>query len=836
PISLSLSLHPTLVLEDVHIANPSWASRPDLLHATRLEVQLALLAALMQEVVIDKVLFDGVDLLLEEGPHESNNWTFGTPSGPSASSQTESRISGTINEEGFVGIQRVTIAYQPHLASSPELQVTIIEGMVLPEEDRTRDISLRGTFRDTPFTIEIIVGKILDLWDLTEPWPIDGVLVAADTTLKAKGQLKAFHNDPYLEIAGSLSGEDLSSLNPLFQADLPSYGPYELITSLSLSENTLSFENSRLKIGQTDLSGLFVMDFKEDRTHYYSRLTGETLQTKDFQSSEPENNPAHTSPPSQESFAKQIGIADIDIDLELAVNNFLIDTQSFGKIALSAKLQEGLLRVAPFRAETFGGVIAGSLELDGNHPAPRVTVEVMAQDWDYGLALQAFDVTSEIAGSTDLDITMSGQGASLQEFLDHTTLSINAEPSSLIVGNEENSDKMVVDINQATVKVVQGGAVKARVRGAFMEKALDVALVTGSLTQLRTPDKPWPISLLARSEGASLTIKGGLKSEAEGMRAALAVSLSGQQLNRLDPDLPPSGPYVFRAQLINSGSEYFLKDLKGRLGQSDVTGFVSLNMEEDIPHLSAAFSSSYLDMADLSTPGDITIPVESLQDLGADFTWKVKRLIDENVKLGDLTVEGTLKNGRLAFTTLQGNFFDRKHTYAEFQGELVLDTTAAIPTVSGKTAIQNLNYGHLLKRFGGNGQLVGVANLDAQFSTKGNTLFTMLTQPTFTIGTQDLRIPLHDQQDERETLLNVTQAALSSRGGGPLTFSAEGSFREMPFTITSSSGDLRQLIKEIPQWPLAMAVNFPQLSIDLKGHLLFPLNSEDFSFQVSVKG
>ena len=836
PITLSLSFHPTLVLEDVHIANPSWASRPDLLQATRLEAQLSLLAFLMQEIVIDKVLFDGVDLLLEEGPNESNNWTFGKPSEPSASSQEESPISGTINEEGFVGIQRVTIAYQPHMASSPELQLTIIEGMVLPVEDRTRELSMRGTFQDTPFTIEMIGGKFIDLFDLTEPWPIDGVLVAADSTLKAKGQLKAFHNDPYLEITGSLGGEDLSSLNLLFQTDLPSYGPYELITSLSLSENTLSLENSRLKVGQTDLSGLFIMDFKEDRTHYYSRLTGETLQTKDFQSSEPENNPAHTSPPSPESFAKHIGMEDIDIDLELAVNNFLVDAQNFGKIALSAKLQEGLLRVAPFRAETFGGVIAGSLELDGNHPAPRVTVEVMAQDWDYGLALQAFDVTSEIAGSTDLDITMSGQGATLQEFLDNTTLSINAEPSSLIVGNEENSDKMVVDINQATVKAVQGGAVKARVRGAFMEKALDVALVTGSLTQLRTPDKPWPISLLARSEDASLTIKGGLKSEAEGMRAALEVSLKGQRLNRLDPDLPPSGPYVFRAQLINRGSEYFLKDLKGRLGQSDVTGFVSLNMEEDIPHLSAAFSSSYLDMADLSTPGDITIPVEFLQDLGADFTWKIKRLRAENVKLGDLTVDGNLKNGRLAFTTFKGNFFDRKHTYAEFQGELVLDTTAAIPTVSGKTSIQNLDYGHLLQRFGSNGQLIGAANLDAHFSSQGSTLFTMLTQPTFKIGTQDLRIPLNDQQDEGDPFLNVSQAALSSKGGGPLLFSAEGSFKERPFTVTSSSGGLSQLIKDIHQWPLAIAVNFPHLSIDLKGHLLFPINSEDFSFQVSVKG
>jgi uncharacterized protein involved in outer membrane biogenesis len=544
PISLSLSFHPTLVLEDVHIANPSWASRPDLLHATRLEAQLSFLALLKREIEVDKVLFDGVDLLLEEGPQESNNWTFGKPSEPSVSSQEESPISGTINEEGFVGIQRVTIAYQPHMASSPELQVTIIEGMVLPVEDRTRNISLRGTFRNTPFTIELIGGKIIDLLDLTEPWPIDGLVAAASTSLNVKGQLIGPPSALSLELTGALHGERLSDLNSLFETDLPQYGPYELTTSLSLYEETISLRNIDAKIGESEFGGDLRLLNQAEKIQISGKLTANTIQVNDFYSSEPDT------PSSTETFASQTGMEAIDIDLELAVNTFLIDTQSLGKVALSAKLQEGLLRVTPFRAETFGGVISGSLELDGNHPAPRVTLEVMAQDWDYGQALQAFDVTSEIAGSTDLDIAIRGQGATLQEFLDHTTLSINAGPSSLIVGNEENSDKMVVDINQTTVKAAQGGAVKARVKGAFMEKAIDVALVTGSLTQLRTPDKPCPISLLARTGDAALILKGGMRSEPGGMRVALAASLKGQRLDRLDPDLPSSGPYVFSSQLI----------------------------------------------------------------------------------------------------------------------------------------------------------------------------------------------------------------------------------------------------------------------------------------------
>lgn len=847
PISLSLSLHPTLVLEDVHIANPSWSSRPDLLQASRLEAQLSFLELLRRELVINKVFFDGVDILLEEGPNESNNWTFGTPSDPSGSSQTKSPISATIAEAGFIGIQRVTIGYQPHMASGPKSQLTIIEGMVLSVEARTRQFSVRGMFRNTPFTIELKGGKIVDLVDLAEPWPFDGSITAAGSALNVKGHLIGPLSAPSLELTGALHGERLSDLNPLLDMDLPHYGPYELTTSLSLSEETISLSGIAAKIGESDFGGDLKLLIQAEKLLLSGKLTANTIQANDFRSSEPDITSNDTpidspdTPSSSGTFASQTGLDAIDIDLELAVNRLLYDATDLGTVAFSAKLKDGHLSLAPFQAKSFGGMISANLTLDGNHPAPIVTFDIKSQGLNYGQALQAFDVTSQIAGSSYLDIAIRGQGATLQEFLDHTTLSINAGPSSLMFGNEGNRDNVIFGIRQASVKVAPGETVKARLKGKFREKAIDVELVTGFLSELISPAKPWAISLLARTDDAVLTIKGGMRSEPEGMQVALAVSLSGQQLNRLDPNLPPSGPYVFRAQLINSGHHYFLNDLKGRLGHSDVVGSLSLNMEGDIPLLSAAFSSSYIDMADFSTPGDATpddilIPVESLQALDADIKWEIKRMRAETIQLRDLTIDGSLKNGRLAFTTLKGNLFERKKTYAEFQGELTLDTTAAIPTLSGKTSVHNLDYGHLLQRFGRNVQLIGVGNLDAHFSSKGNTLSTMLAQPNFKIGTQALRVTLKDQQDKTEPFLYVSQATLSSKGGGPLLFSAEGSFKERPFTIASSAGALSQLIKDDQPWPLAIVVNFPQLSIDLKGHLLFPINSENITFQLSVKG
>ena len=341
PITLTFSFTPTLILEDVRIANPSWAFHPLFLQATRLEAQLALLPLIDRRLVIHRLFFDGVELHLEEGPDEKNNWTFGQDSTPSLPSEATSEPYVSLPEGGYGAIQRANISYRSYGEHGPEdpTQLTIIEATILPLEDRLRTYAFRGTFRDVPFSLELAGGKLEDILNLKEPWPIDGALVAADTTLKAKGQLQDSDTDPYLEFTGSLSGHDLSSLNALLQTDLPSYGPYELMTSLSLSEGNLRLADSRLRVGDSDLSGQFIMDFKEDRTHFYSRLTGETLQTKDFQSSEPEDNPGHTAPPSPESFAKQIGMEDIDIDLELAVNNFLVDTQNFGKIALSAKSQ-----------------------------------------------------------------------------------------------------------------------------------------------------------------------------------------------------------------------------------------------------------------------------------------------------------------------------------------------------------------------------------------------------------------------------------------------------------------------------------------------------------------
>ena len=65
PISLKPSLVPQIVLKDVIIKNPSWASRLNLAEVGVFELTFDLLSLLGDELVITEVSLDKIDLLIE---------------------------------------------------------------------------------------------------------------------------------------------------------------------------------------------------------------------------------------------------------------------------------------------------------------------------------------------------------------------------------------------------------------------------------------------------------------------------------------------------------------------------------------------------------------------------------------------------------------------------------------------------------------------------------------------------------------------------------------------------------------------------------------------------
>ncbi len=84
PIGLAFSLHPTIELRDVALANPPGFSRPDMARIQAIELQLDLIPLLHQRIAIRRLVLVHPDILLERTAQGQTNWQFAVRHPPTA--------------------------------------------------------------------------------------------------------------------------------------------------------------------------------------------------------------------------------------------------------------------------------------------------------------------------------------------------------------------------------------------------------------------------------------------------------------------------------------------------------------------------------------------------------------------------------------------------------------------------------------------------------------------------------------------------------------------------------------------------------------------------------
>ena len=86
---LGISFTPTLIIEDVELANAEGASQPQMVTVGSLEVKLALLPLLKRQVVIDNVILQNPVINLEVAADGTPNWVFKKSGGQVSPQQIE---------------------------------------------------------------------------------------------------------------------------------------------------------------------------------------------------------------------------------------------------------------------------------------------------------------------------------------------------------------------------------------------------------------------------------------------------------------------------------------------------------------------------------------------------------------------------------------------------------------------------------------------------------------------------------------------------------------------------------------------------------------------------
>ncbi len=185
PLRLTYGLHPTLEAEDIAFANMPGGSRPQMITAAQMAVQVALLPLLSRRVEIDHVTLVRPDILLETDAQGHGNWQFqrpapsaAAPSGPASPSgaRTTVALNSLSVEDGRVTWRGQ--AGQPVTVDVPRATLEVGDGPT--------HLVAQARLQTVPVTLDATLGTRAQLGGLGA-WPVVASLTAGDATLKLNG-------------------------------------------------------------------------------------------------------------------------------------------------------------------------------------------------------------------------------------------------------------------------------------------------------------------------------------------------------------------------------------------------------------------------------------------------------------------------------------------------------------------------------------------------------------------------------------------------------------------------------------------------------------------------
>jgi AsmA family protein len=753
PITLEPSLTPRLVIEGLAIANPDWASRPALALVEHFKVKAGLLPLLRGELEIKALEFHGVDLLLEEGPGESNNYSFGRPGRRTVLPAIEHML-----------LYDARLAWLPYEGIAKSVHLRQVRVRKVPRQPV--ELELATELKGLPLQLSLRAEPGGDSWPWG-PWQTTAELELADASLKLTGTVP----EPSQWYRGAyrfeLEGKSLGKLEPLLGLDLPAWGGYRLGGDIRFNlDDYLVISDLSGEIADAELAGSMRWELDELETRPGSWQS--VLEVGEFElhalarealwqhSVTFNDKPTRLTLQRVEVRARP-GLP-LRISAQAAVDDFplAIDLRAQALAELIQKpdgpWQDLVLDAVGEGVQlSLSGSVARPLELRGfdldvalNGPG---FARLLDQSGDFALAGHFRDqpdryVLDDISLRV-ADTKLSGRVAihqpgepDLHALLRQLELDITANiPSALF-------DKPLVvaghnlDIGMSTVRVsVQPGQPLQLGSEASIEgRPLKLALRGESLERLaRNPAGPWrKLKLQGKGEHLSFSVEGDVEQPLAARGVDATIRLEGEDISQLLPlfdlVLPLQGPYSLSGRFKDTVESGVLDDVKINFGSSDIAGRAQFFRVDGRPRIVLDLSSEQLYLmeflpqaggspAEAATPRvipDVRLPLERIRQIDAELRFNGRQLRTAVGDLGEVSFALSLEKEKLSLD----QFLVRGWAGARVEASGSIDAAQSPPVIDLQLAARELNYGALLRQAGLAESIAGT--LDVSVTIAGN--------------------------------------------------------------------------------------------------------------------
>jgi hypothetical protein len=286
--------------------------------------------------------------------------------------------------------------------------------------------------------------------------------------------------------------------------------------------------------------------------------------------------------------------------------------------------------------------------------------------------------------------------------------------------------------------------------------------------------------------------------------------------------MPAIGPYELIGRVSNQAEGIAFNYLRAKLGDSDVTGHLTLALTGPRTRLAGKLRSQtvrldqFMDAInrpiESAKPPDPLSFVTALRTVNAAVEWNADHVPFGSTVLNEVSLAARLEEGRLEVKP-----FGADHLGGHIVGALNIDSRGEEPTVAIELTARRFNVGRTLAQLAVTDQIEGTTDLTLNSSSRGSTFGSLLAQGTLQATAGPSKVLLRQESSDDSTPFHLTIAELSAAPSKPVTLQVKSILRDQPLTFTAIGGPLAHLIEAPQAWPIALSARGPTFTAGVKG-------------------
>ncbi len=432
-IDLRLGLNTALAVDGVRVANPPWASEPDLLSVDSFAAEVAVLPLLRGGLVIKALRLQGARVLLERNEAGEANWEFAAAgtggdgdAGPAPTEESGSSRPLNVPVLQELTVEDVRLTFRD-AAAAQDIDVALDSVRLTGDgPDRPLNLTIGGSYNALPFRAQGELGAPSTLAG-NSPYPVNIRAEALGFSVGVDGSIAEPATASGLNLRVTVDGTNLSGLAAIAGDGLPSGGPLSLATAIRGDPAQIELADLHLVFGQTEVSGELLASIAGTRP----RLTGSlqsprldlaALMPPDTAAAPPSSGTADGAAPSDGAGGKRVlpedplpldALRGADIDLAIDVAELFTPDLAVRNVTLRINLDAGVLRVDPFGATAANSALTGRIALDASTEDAVLDFDLQGPALDLGALVQEISGQDIVRGSAAIDVSLQGTGTSV---------------------------------------------------------------------------------------------------------------------------------------------------------------------------------------------------------------------------------------------------------------------------------------------------------------------------------------------------------------------------------------------------------------------------------------